>query len=160
MRQTWSCNLHLSTGLDPLPQPKRDTQCQPRPHLDGSDPSNVKATTNKQKNMQLTSAAAVALKRTLLVLLAAATVAAGQVPGQAYRLPRKINAASTPVGARLVQQLRSRHNMEDMQAWNQDTMRACQLNEIRVLQAGTTVMVEKIQGDLTVFRVGKNPTEL
>ena len=50
--------------------------------------------------------------------------------------------------------------MEDMQAWNQDTMRACQLNEIRVLQAGTTVMVEKVQGDLTVFRVGKNPIEL
>lgn len=48
----------------------------------------------------------------------------------------------------------------NMQAWNQDTMRAYQLNEIRVLQAGTTVMVEKVQGDLTVFRVGKNPTEL
>jgi cold shock CspA family protein len=50
--------------------------------------------------------------------------------------------------------------MEDLQAWNQDTMRAYQQNEMRVLQAGTTVMVDRVQGDLTVFRVGKNATEL
>ena len=100
------------------------------------------------------------MKRTLLVLLATATVAAAQVPGQAYRLPRQINATSTPTGARLVHNFNLHHNMEDMQAWNQDTVKAYQQNEIRFLQAGTTVMVDKVQGDLTAFRVGKNPTEL
>ena len=100
------------------------------------------------------------MKRILLILLATATVAAAQVPGQAYRLPRRVNAASTPTGARFVHNFNLHHNMEDMQAWNQDTLKAYQQNEIRVLQAGTTVMVDKVQGDLTAFRVGKNPTEL
>jgi hypothetical protein len=100
------------------------------------------------------------MKHTLLILLATATVATAQVPGQAYRLPRRVNAASTPAGARLMHDFSLHHNMEDMQAWNQETMKAYQQNEIRVLQAGTTVMVDRVQGDLTAFRVGKNPSEL
>jgi len=100
------------------------------------------------------------MKRTLLILLATAAAAAAQMPGQAYSLPRQVNAASTPAGARLVHNFDLHHNMEGMQAWNQDTMKAYQQNEIRVLQAGTTVMVDGVQGDLTVFRVGKNPTRL
>ena len=100
------------------------------------------------------------MKRTLLILLATATVAAAQVPGQAYRLARQVKVASTPAGARLVHNFNVHHNMEDMQAWNQDTLKAYQQNEIRVLQAGTTVTVDRVQGDLTAFRVGKNPTEL
>jgi hypothetical protein len=68
--------------------------------------------------------------------------------------------ASTPAGARLVHNFNVHHNVEDMQAWNQETMKAYQQNEIRVMQAGTTVIVDRVQGDLTVFRVGKNPTEL
>jgi len=100
------------------------------------------------------------VKRTVLILLATAALAAAQTPGQAYRLPRQVNAASTPVGARLVHNFNLHHNMEDRQAWNQDTMKAYQQNEIRVLQAGTTVMVDSVQGDFTVFRVGKNPSKL
>ena len=100
------------------------------------------------------------MKHTLLILLATGTVAAAQVSGQAYRLPRQVNAASTPAGARLMHNFSLHHNMEDMQAWNQETMKAYQQNEIRILQAGTTVIVDRVQGDLTAFRVGKNPTEL
>ena len=100
------------------------------------------------------------MKRTLLILLATATVATAQVPGQAYRLPRQVNVASTPAGARFVHNFNVHHNIEDMQAWNQDTLKAYQQNEIRVMQAGTTVIVDRVQGDLTVFRVGKDPTEL
>ena len=100
------------------------------------------------------------MKHTLLILLATATVATAQVPGKVYRLPRQVTAASTPAGARFVHNFNLQHNMEDMQAWNQDTVKAYQQNEIRVLQAGATVVVEKVQGDLTAFRVGKNPTEL
>ena len=100
------------------------------------------------------------MKHTLLILLATATVATAQVPGQAYRLPRQVNVASTPAGARFVHNFNVHHNIEDMQAWNQDTLKAYQQNEIRVMQAGTTVIVDRVQGDLTVFRVGKNPTEL
>ena len=100
------------------------------------------------------------MKRTLLILLATGTVAAAQVPGQAYRLPRQVHATSTAAGARLIHNFNLHHNMEDMQAWNQETLKAYQQNEIRILQAGTTVMVDRVQGDLTAFRVGKNPTEL
>jgi hypothetical protein len=100
------------------------------------------------------------MKHILLILLATATVAAAQVPGKVYRLPRQVNAASTPAGARFVHNFSPHHNMEDMQAWNQDTVKAYQQNEIRVLQAGTAVMVDKVQGDVTAFRVGQNPTEL
>jgi len=100
------------------------------------------------------------MKHTLLILLATATVATAQVPGQAYRLARQVNVASTPAGARFVHNFNVHHNIEDMQAWNQDTLKAYQQNEIRVMQAGTTVIVDRVQGDLTVFRVGKDPTEL
>ena len=100
------------------------------------------------------------MKHILLILLATATVAAAQVPGQAYRLPRQVDVASTPTGARFVHNFNLHHSMEDMQAWNQETMKAYQQNEIRVLQAGTSVIVDRVQGDLTAIRVGKNPTEL
>jgi hypothetical protein len=100
------------------------------------------------------------LKQMLLILLATVTVAAAQVPGKVYRLPRQVNAASTPGGARFVHNFNLRHNMEDMQAWNQDTVKAYQQNEIRTLQAGTTVMIDKVEGDVTAFRVGQNPAEL
>lgn len=99
------------------------------------------------------------MKHILLILLATATVAAAQVPGKVYRLPRQVNAASTPAGARFVHNFSLHHNMEDMQAWNQDTVKAYQQNEIRGLQAGTAVMVDKVQGDVTAFRVGQNATE-
>jgi len=100
------------------------------------------------------------MKHILLILFATASVAAAQVPGKVYRLPRQVTAASTPAGARFVQNYNLHRNMEDMQAWNQDTIKAYQQNEIRVLQAGTIVVVDKVQGDVTGFRVGQHPTEL
>jgi hypothetical protein len=100
------------------------------------------------------------MKYTLLLFLATVTVALAQTPGQTYRLPRQITAASTPAVARLVHNLNFQHTIGDMQGWNQETMKAHQQNEVRVLQAGTIVMVDRVQGDITGFRVGKNPTEL
>lgn len=99
------------------------------------------------------------MKQILLILLATATGAAAQIPGKVYILPRQVYAVSTPAGARFVHNFKLHHNMEDMQAWNQDTVKAYQQNESRVLQAGTTVMVDRVQGDVTAFRVGQNPTE-
>ena len=66
------------------------------------------------------------MKYTLLLLLATVTVAFAQTPSQTYRLPRQITAASTPAVAHLVHNLIFQHTIGDMQAGNQETMKAHQ----------------------------------
>jgi hypothetical protein len=80
----------------------------------------------------------------LLVWMTVATMAHAQTAGSNYKLPRQTLATSSAESVRTIRAILANHDARKLSEWDQETLKLYQQNDIRMLNRGTTIVVDKV----------------
>jgi hypothetical protein len=80
----------------------------------------------------------------LLIFMAGATIACGQTVGSNYKLTHQTLATSSAESVGTIRGILANHDARKMSAWDQETLKLYQQNDIVMLNRGATIVVDKI----------------